>query len=125
MHEHQITTVDILKDQLNKRRKNFLVWLKKNPEVWTEFVNLSFQAINAGRKQYSAWLIVAHIRVSREIKSSDGTFKISNERTGWLARLFHHQYPEYQNFYKTRPMKEERLIEEYLSKPNNVIQLYQ
>jgi hypothetical protein len=113
-------TVDMLRARLDARRTRFLKWLSENPDVWLEFVNLSFTAINNGRKHYSAWLIVARIRCEREIRSSDGDYKISNERTGWLARYFHYKYPQYNGFYKTRPMKEERLLTELRSRSNVV-----
>lgn len=117
------TTADRLDERLRVRRKRFLAWLTKNPEVWTEFVSLSLEAIDKGRKHYSAWLIAAVIRHRHDIKSSDGEFKISNERIGWLARLFHHKYPEHKGFYETRPMKEERLLTEMRSR-SNVVPLY-
>lgn len=117
------TTADRLRERLNARRKKFLVWLSRNPDVWVEFANLSLMAIGNGRKHYSAWLIAARIRCDREIQSSDGEYKIGNERIGWLARYFHHKYPEHKGFYKTRPMKEERLLTE-LRCESNVIPLY-
>jgi len=113
-------TVNSLEGVLALRRKRFLAWLKKNPDVWTEFVSMSFEAIGNGRKHYSAWLIAAVIRHRHDIKASDGEFKISNERIGWLARFFHHKYPEYKDFYATRLMKEERLLTELKSRSNVV-----
>lgn len=112
------TTADRLRERLAARRKRFLVWLSKNPDVWVEFANLSLMAIGNGRKHYSAWLIAARIRCDREIQSSDGEYKIGNERIGWLARYFHHKYPEHKGFYETRPMKEERLLTELGSRSN-------
>ncbi len=123
-HEHHISTVDLLQSRLDARRKRFLKWLSENPDVWIEFVNLSLMAIRSGRKQYSAWLIAARIRCDREIMSSDGDYKISNERIGWLARYFHHKHPEHKGFYKTRPLKEEKQIEELKARPYNVVQLH-
>ena len=117
-------TIDMLQEKLDMRRKRFLKWLSENPDVWTEFCHLSLMAIQNGRKHYSAWLISARIRCDREIKSSDGDYKISNERIGWLARYFHHKYPQYKGFYETRPLKEEKQIQELLAKPDNVVQLH-
>ena len=117
------TTADMLRERLTTRRKRFLKWLSENPDVWIEFANLSLMAIGNGRKHYSAWLIAARIRCGREIQSSEGEYKIGNERIGWLARYFHHKYPEHKGFYKTRPMKEERLLTE-LRCESNVIPLY-
>tara|TARA_R110000823_G_scaffold140014_1_gene270007 strand:+ start:171 stop:527 length:357 start_codon:yes stop_codon:yes gene_type:complete len=98
--------VDTIKNSLDLRKENFLLWIKKNPQVWEEFAKLSLEAIKSGRKQYSAWLVAAVIRYRYDIKSSDGEFKISNEKIAWLARLFHEKYPQYKNFYVTRPMKD-------------------
>ena len=118
------TTADRLRERLNARRKKFLVLLSMNPDVWVEFANLSLMAIGNGRKHYSAWLIAARIRCDREIQSSDGEYKIGNERIGWLARYFHHKYPDHKGFYKTRPMKEERMLTE-LGSRSNVIPIHQ
>ena len=118
------TTADRLRERLNARRKKFLVWLSRNPDVWVEFANLSLMAIGNGRKHYSAWLIAARIRCDREIQSSDGEYKIGNERIGWLARYFHHKYPDHKGFYKTRRMKEERMLTE-LGSRSNVIPIHQ
>jgi hypothetical protein len=63
-------TVDMLRARLDARRTRFLKWLSENPDVWLEFVNLSFTAINNGRKHYSAWLIVARITSIRSITGS-------------------------------------------------------
>lgn len=98
--------VDKIKNGLDLRKENFLLWIKKNPQVWEEFVKLSLEAIKSGRKQYSAWLVAAVIRYRHDIKSSDGEFKISNDRIAWLARFFMEKYPQYKNFYTTRPLKE-------------------
>jgi len=116
-------TVDKLEARLAARRKNFLDWLKQNPDVWKSFVELSFKAISAGRKHYSAWLVSAVIRYNQDIKSQDGEFKISNERIGWLARFFHYKYPQYKGFYATRPLKEEKMLTE-LKSHSNVIPLH-
>ena len=56
------TTADRLRERLTARRKRFLAWLSKNPDVWTELANLSLMAISNGRNHYSAWLIAARIR---------------------------------------------------------------
>ena len=116
-------TVDKLEAALAARRKNFLDWLKQNPDVWKGFVELSFKAIKAGRQHYSAWLVAAVIRYNQDLKSEDGEFKISNERIGWLARFFHYKYPQYKGFYATRPLKEEKMLTE-LKSHSNVIPLY-
>jgi hypothetical protein len=116
-------TVDKLEARLAARRKNFLDWLKQNPDVWKGFVELSFKAIKAGRQHYSAWLVAAVIRYNQDIKSQDGEFKISNERIGWLARFFHYKYPHYKGFYATRPLKEEKMLTE-LKSHSNVILLH-
>ena len=116
-------TVDKLEARLAARRKNFLDWLKQNPDVWKGFVELSFKAIKAGRQHYSAWLVAAVIRYNQDLKSQDGEFKISNERIGWLARFFHYKYPQYKGCYATRPLKEEKMLTE-LKSHSNVIPLH-
>lgn len=66
---------DILKEKLEKRKRKWWEWHKKNPQVWDKFEEYTLQAINSGRKKYSHWAIINRIRWHNEIETSGGILK--------------------------------------------------
>ena len=46
-----------------------------------------------------------------EIETQGGDFKISNDYISFYARLFHARHPQHKGFFRTKPFKEEKLIE--------------
>jgi len=101
-----------LRERLEKRKRKWWEWHKRNPLVWEKFKEYALEAISSGRKHYSHWTIVNRIRWNREIETNGGEFKISNDFICFYARLFHAKYPEYGDFFKLKPLKEEKMIEE-------------
>ena len=101
-----------LENELQKRKKAWWDWHKKNPEVWLKFEEYTLQAIASGRKHYSQWAIINRIRWNTEIETSGGTFKISNDYIAFYARLFHARYPEHNGFFRLKPFKEEKEMAE-------------
>lgn len=82
--------------------KKFIKYHQKNPEVWSEFKRYAFEAIEAGRTQYSAKLIIEKIRWDSKLEVQKvSAFKIPNEITAYYARLFHRTFLAYRGFFKT------------------------
>jgi hypothetical protein len=104
-----------LKDQLEERKKKWWAWHKLNPQVWEKFEEYTLEAVNSGRKHYSHWAIVNRIRWNREIETKGGEFKISNDYICFYARLFHARYPEHNEFFRLKPLKEEKLMAELVT----------
>ena len=100
-----------LKEELEERKKHWWDWHRKNPQVWEAFEEYTLRAIESGRKHYSQWAIINRIRWDREIETQGGDFKISNDYISFYARLFHARHPQYEGFFRTKPFKEEKLIE--------------
>ena len=71
--------VEQLKEDLQKRKKDFWDWHKANPQVYKKFEEYTLEAIATGRKHYSHWAIINRIRWNREIETNGGEFKISND----------------------------------------------
>ena len=90
---------DILQEKLDKRKKKWWEWHKKNPQVWDKFEKYTLEAINSGRKKYSHWAIINRIRWHNEIETKGGDFKISNDYICFYARLFHARHPQYKDFF--------------------------
>ena len=80
-------------------------WHKKNPHVWELFVQYTFQAINAGRKNYSVNAIFERIRWHTDIETKGDSFKISNNHRAYYARYFHVMYPEHDGFFRTKMLR--------------------
>jgi len=99
-----------LREQLEERKKKWWEWHKENPQVWEKFREYTLEAIATGRNHYSHWAIVNRIRWNREIETKGGEFKISNDYICFYARLFHAKHPEHNEFFKLKPLKEEKLI---------------
>ena len=78
--------------------------------MWEKFEEYTLEAIATGRNHYSHWAIVNRIRWNREIETKGGEFKISNDYICFYARLFHAKHPEHNEFFKLKPLKEEKLI---------------
>lgn len=82
--------------------KKFINYHQKNPEVWREFKRYAFEAVETGRTQYSAKLIMEKIRWDSKLEVQKvSAFKIPNEVTAYYARLFHKSFPAYKGLFKT------------------------
>ena len=110
---------DQLKEQLQERKNKWWSWHKKNPQVCDKFKEYTLEAINSGRSHYSHWAIVNRIRWNREIETKGGEFKISNDYICFYARLFHAKYPEYGDFFRLKPLKEEKMIADLVTQRNS------
>lgn len=79
----------------------FFHWLAENPKIWAAFSVKAHQMAQL-RKHYSARAIIHVIRWETELKDSDVIFKINNNWTPGLARLFMYIYPRYKGFFQIR-----------------------
>jgi hypothetical protein len=67
----------------------FISWLSDNWMLWGEFVSLCMQIRAKGRKHWSADAVCHVLRFHRVVRDHvDPTFKINNNRTSQLARLY-------------------------------------
>lgn len=82
--------------------KRFKEYHATNPHVYEEFKRLAFQAIKAGRKKYSAWVIINVMRWNHDIQTTGDEFKISNGYIGIYARLFIFHYPQHEGFFQLK-----------------------
>ncbi len=83
------------------------IWHKKNPHVWDLFRKYTFQAINAGRRNYSVNAIFERIRWHTDIETKGDSFKISNNHRAYYARYFHVMHPEHDGFFRTKILRSE------------------
>jgi len=107
--------VNVLEKELNQRKLAWWEWHKNNPQIWKKFEEYTLQAIASGRRHYSHWAIINRIRWNEEIETRGGEFKISNDYIGFYARLFHAKHPDYNDFFRLKPLKEEKIINQLKS----------
>lgn len=90
--------------------KTFQQYHNEHPEIWEQFKKTTFEAIRKGFKNYSSKSIFEVIRWHKggDIKS-DG-FKINNSYTADYARLFANTFPKHKDFFRTRKIKQRKLI---------------
>jgi hypothetical protein len=74
-------------------------WNSQNPHVYELFKRFTFEAIAAGKRKSSAWLIVNRIRWETSIVTKGDDFKISNDFIALFSRKFMAEYPEHNGFF--------------------------
>lgn len=92
---------------MNKFDKKFEQYHRENPRVYDLFVKFTYEARNAGHKNYSIWAIANRVRwhVDIDTKSSDG-FKISNNHLSRYSRLIMKNNPHMAGFFRTHALKD-------------------
>ena len=79
---------------------------RDNPQVYELFKRFTFIAIKRGYNRLSAWMIANRIRWETSIETfSVDEYKISNDYIALYARMFMHDHPQYDGFFKTKEMK--------------------
>jgi len=81
----------------------FWLWLRQNEHIYSAFKHLAFQMALTGRTRYSARTIVEGIRWKTDLSDTDKTFKINNDHTPGMARLFMSEYGDkHPGFFRLR-----------------------
>lgn len=82
---------------------NFWRWLRDNEHVYRAFKAYAFRMAMKGRKHYGAKTIVEVLRYETDLRDSEVTFKLNNNYTSGMARLFMAEYGEqYPGFFQLR-----------------------
>ena len=82
--------------------ERFQRWDENNPEVYELFKRFTFEAIAAGRKKSSAWLIVNRIRWETSVVTKGEDFKISNDFIALYSRKFMNDFTNHAGFFVTK-----------------------
>jgi hypothetical protein len=87
--------IDLINENREKFSDEFVTWLPQNPHIWYYFARESFKIIDIGFKHYSARTILHFLRhhTAVEQRSTDG-FKLNNNYSPYLARLFALRFPD-------------------------------
>ena len=90
----------------SRRDEMHTQWVKfhvKHPEVWTMFVQFTFDRISRGYQHYGAQTICERIRWETPL-GGDGKleFRINNNHVAFYARAFEREHPAHTGFFRFR-----------------------
>lgn len=88
----------------------FALYHKANTSIYSEFKTIAFAMIATGRKKYSGWIILNVIRWRKDKQSNDRIFKINNDYIALFSRMFVVEFPENEEFFVLRKMKDKSKI---------------
>ena len=97
--------------------QKFVTFHTDNPQVYDFFKYFTRVAIEKGHDRLSPWLVMNRVRweTSIETKAADG-FKISNHNFAYYSRMFMYDHPSFKGFFRTKTMKNEYEIANWLDK---------
>ena len=88
---------------MNDLEASFLIWAARNPGVVGLFFKFADLAWDSGRRPFGAKMIVERIRWEMATrKDSHEDFKINNNYTAYLARMYVRRNPERDSLFKFR-----------------------
>jgi hypothetical protein len=95
----------ILKAHQDQFPAEFLLWFPDNQHIWVAFVSEASKVINAGFKHYSARTIIHVLRHHSALIERGSEWKINNNISPYLARLFALCYPQHKDLFEYRTTK--------------------
>ena len=90
---------------MTELKQKFNEWDIENPQVYNLFKRFTFEALDKGHKNLSAWMIVNRIRWETAIVTTGNDYKISNDFIALFSRKFMEDFPEHDGFFRTKIMK--------------------
>jgi len=87
------TLVQLAKENRTQFSNEFMEWLPDNYHIWLAFVTETDKVIAVGFKHYSARTIVHVIRHHSALVEQGSGWKINNNVSPYLARLYALAYP--------------------------------
>ena len=85
----------------------FATWLIDNWPLWKAFEREALRAAFRGRVRYSARTITEWLRHEATMRDPDGDFRLNNNVSPSLSRLFLFKHPSLGDFFETRESRKE------------------
>jgi hypothetical protein len=82
-------------------RDGFAIWLERNPSIWSRFRSEA-DRVRRRRSHYSARAIIHYIRHETALADDGDEFKVNNNASRDLARLYMETTPGASGFFETR-----------------------
>lgn len=87
----------------DKFRRDFYGWIKDNWHIYEYFEKSAFKVSNMGFNHYSARTIIEVMRHRSNVREiSDTPWKLNDQRTPDLSRLFTFLHPDMHGFFEQR-----------------------
>ena len=83
-------------------KDNWRKFHNENPEIYELVERFTFDAIRAGRKNFSINAIFERIRWFTSIETRGDPFKLSNNHRPYYARHFMEMNPKYKGFFRIK-----------------------
>lgn len=90
---------------MNDLEGDFLIWAARNPNIVGLFFRFADQAWDSGRRTLGAKLIVERIRWETMVESQGDDFKVNNNYTAYLARMYVRQKPDRSKLFRFREVR--------------------
>jgi hypothetical protein len=84
---------------------DFIAYLPDNEHVFEAFRDEAMKVRRMGFKHYSARTIVESLRHRSALAETGGPWKLNNDNTPYLARLFDLMHPEHAGLWEFRRVK--------------------
>ncbi|MEY2680653.1 MAG: hypothetical protein RL661_884 [Pseudomonadota bacterium] len=84
---------------------NFTDWLAENFPIWERFEQEALTIARSGREHYSAYTIREYIRHETLLREKGTDFKLTNNVTPSLARLFALANPEFAGLFTFKAIR--------------------
>jgi hypothetical protein len=98
-----IIELNLVENNPEMFRRGFREWLMENAGIWRAFENEAERVWAKGRTHWSAHTIIEYLRHETMFRdASDEQFKISEQWTSSIARLYGLKYPERVGFFAYR-----------------------
>jgi len=97
--------LDILDEHASLFSGEFMDWLPDNLHVWDAFCQEAFAVRQAGYTHYSARTIIHFLRHHSAVAEKNGEWKINNNHSPYLARLFDLRFPHAAGLWQYRETK--------------------
>lgn len=98
----QFTIENIAHEYKEQFSDEFLRWIPENAHIWMAFEQETFKIIAKGYKHYSARTIIHVLRHHSALAEHGDGWKINNNISPYLARLFAILNPAYANLFEYR-----------------------
>ena len=93
--------MNIIEQNINLFRPDFLNWVNENNAIWKEFERRALEMASV-RDKFSARCIFEVIRYYTQLSEKDKTFKLNNNYTADCGLLFELEHPEHAGFFEHR-----------------------
>jgi hypothetical protein len=103
-----MSVLHIAQENRDQFPEEFLDWLRDNQHIWVGFVSEASKVINAGFQHYSARTIVHVLRHHSALAERGSEWKINNNVSPYLGRLFALVYPQHATLFEFRVTRSNR-----------------